>query len=505
VPQLDGKNNPQNWIRGGTTLDGDWKLHNQNWEQMRNESYYHGLEGGYPKWIKYRPTSSDQFAIFLDKDKKFSKALEGSQMTWAPYPLVSTYDNNPGLRFLRRESTWTPESPTSDTIDIYDDPRIAPPIAPPNRFRKLEFPLMTELYSVDIVFTSNKDLWTRCPVVEMSDDTTFSIGEAKRHHIRKSPSVDKNGKPDGTGTGMGWFPGYAICVETGERLNIMFGENSSLPKHNGADMIFNPTPYTHDGSRYVMGGGHYIYIMGHRDLSCRGSLVPFVHVKNDTICPAYDEGKWLRKKFEVVETANLLTSVFTKHYIYKNVLWTTIPLASPYYKWLEDGNDAKISLRVSRPYQRWSSVTEASGRSGVGVANPQNDNMPLYRFSTKDMATLTNQKQKMASYMDSIYISPNPYYGMSGYETNQLDTRVKIINLPEKCIIKIFAMDGTLIKTLPKPEGTTYVEWDLKNTANIPISSGMYLIHIRDNNPEYNFEKTLKFLCIQRPIDVNAF
>ena len=66
-------------------------------------------------------------------------------------------------------------------------------------------------------------------------------------------------------------------------------------------------------------------------------------------------------------------------------------------------------------------------------------------------------------------------------------------------------MDGTLIKTLPKPEGTTYVEWDLKNTANIPISSGMYLIHIRDNNPEYNFEKTLKFLCIQRPIDVNAF
>ena len=65
-------------------------------------------------------------------------------------------------------------------------------------------------------------------------------------------------------------------------------------------------------------------------------------------------------------------------------------------------------------------------------------------------------------------------------------------------------MDGTLIRSFDKPDdGTTYLEWDLKNTANIPVSSGMYLIHIKDD--EYHFEKTLKFLCIQRPIDVNIF
>ena len=34
---------------------------------------------------------------------------------------------------------------------------------------------------------------------------------------------------------------YAINVETGERLNIIFGEDSWLAGDNGNDMIFNPT------------------------------------------------------------------------------------------------------------------------------------------------------------------------------------------------------------------------------------------------------------------------
>lgn len=45
--------------------------------------------------------------------------------------------------------------------------------------------------------------------------------------MKKNPSVgkyDANGDgvadPDGDGTGMGWFPGYAIDVESGRRLNL---------------------------------------------------------------------------------------------------------------------------------------------------------------------------------------------------------------------------------------------------------------------------------------------
>jgi hypothetical protein len=176
---------------------------------------------------------------------------------------------------------------------------------------------------------------------------------------------------------------------------------------------------------------------------------------------------------------------------------------------LEKGNDVTIKIRVSRPYQRWSSTTG----TGKG-ANAANNDMPLYKFSTHDIATLTNVKNVVKTQMDSIYITPNPYYGIStgGYEASQVDTRVKIINLPQSCKVKIYTLNGTLIRqfdfnspnpTSSNPNFMTYLEWDLKNSANIPIASGYYYIHITDN--KYGFEKTLKFLCIQRPIDVNAF
>ena len=94
--------------------------------------------------------------------------------------------------------------------------------------------------------------WTRALVLEAGsgnpDDnfvTQHFNGQTYqniRHEPKKCPSVDKNGNPDNSGTtGYGWFPGYAINVETGERLNIMFAENSEDEYNHGNDMIFNPT------------------------------------------------------------------------------------------------------------------------------------------------------------------------------------------------------------------------------------------------------------------------
>ena len=40
---------------------------------------------------------------------------------------------------------------------------------------------------------------------------------------------------------LGWFPGYAIDIETGERLNIIFSEDSWQTSENGSDMKWNPT------------------------------------------------------------------------------------------------------------------------------------------------------------------------------------------------------------------------------------------------------------------------
>jgi flagellar hook assembly protein FlgD len=80
---------------------------------------------------------------------------------------------------------------------------------------------------------------------------------------------------------------------------------------------------------------------------------------------------------------------------------------------------------------------------------------------------------------------------------------VKFTNLPKNCTIKIYTLNGTLIRTFKKDNTDTYVDWDLKNSANIPIAGGVYLIHITDNVT--GEIKTLKWYGIQRPTDVNAF
>ena len=511
VRDMDGTQ--LNWIRGGTTSNGDWAMNSgaksdswQKYNQLRSEDYYYRFVCSSTLSKEYILNSDGSTTIrglWLDKSKQFSDIAGGF---WAPYALASIFDNGPGYGYEDRESEYDGESyvdavPKPAYIDYLDGGLVLY-----NRMGEVS-PFMTELYSVDIVLTSNKDLWTHCPVVEISDDPATAIGGAKRHGLRKSPSVDKEGKPDimRGDSGMGWFPGYAICIETGERLNMMFGENSSLPGHNGADMLFNPTSTIGDLSGYVVGGGHYIYVMGHRDIYLKNAsniseLIP----ANKWGCPSYkasddgEGGEWLYQKLKDVMQKN---NGKEKQYIYKNVMWTAMPIATNGFTWLESGNDATFSIRVSRPYQRWSSAT------GFGVQNPKNSNLPLYKFSTRELAVKTNQYQVMENFMDSIFVTPNPYYGMSGYENSQLDTRIKIINLPRKCDVKIFSMEGTLIRTLKKDDPATYLEWDLKNSANIPIASGMYLIHIRveDKAEGYSFEKTLKFLCIQRPTDVNAF
>src|SRR5690606_38699071 len=117
-----------------------------------------------------------------------------------------------------------------------------------------------DLNNVDIVFTKDKSKWSKCIVVETATNDYYgngipTIGDAKNFELRQSPSVDVNGNPVGDGTvGFGYFPGYAVDVETGKRLNIFFGENSTFSgafseflddkAPIGGDMIYNPSSQT---------------------------------------------------------------------------------------------------------------------------------------------------------------------------------------------------------------------------------------------------------------------
>lgn len=415
--------------------------------------------------------------------------------------------------------TWSPYALTAD-IGEYD-------VAPAYNFLSRDKAKLSGLASINVVITSDKSKWTRCPVIETCPDDNLSQGGAEKLMLRRSPSIDKDGNfaasmdmPDSdnpddpnyiSARGMGWFPGYAINVETGERLNVIYGENSWLAGDNGRDMQWNPTSRIVDAEgNPIYGGMHYLYIMSPTTVNYTGYYFKF---------PAYDAGRYYRDSIPGVGTSNGgLPDNVRLSGVYASVLWVNIPLAADSV-WLPEGNDATIKIRVQKPYRRYYSSTP------LNLDNPKNENnfFPMYKFTTEGFEAVAFSPQKHESDLDLINVVPNPYYAYAdgpGYERNQLDTRVKITNIPERCVVTIYSMSGTLIRQynvdktgVSNPssstsgndtEARTSIDWDLKNFAGIPIAGGLYLIHVKEIGG-HNGERVVKWFGAMRPVDLNTF
>lgn len=80
--------------------------------------------------------------------------------------------------------------------------------------------------------------------------------------------------------------------------------------------------------------------------------------------------------------------------------------------------------------------------------------------------------------MEKIKVVPNPYYGYSDLDRSTSDKFVTFRNLPLNCSIKIYTLNGDLVRTLIK-SGTgsqaSTMEWNLQNEDRVPIASGIYI------------------------------
>jgi hypothetical protein len=314
---------------------------------------------------------------------------------------------------------------------------------------------ISRLPSIKLVITSDKSQWTRCPVIEMGRDSLLNIGgnTARPGRLRQSTSVDKNGNQM-SGKGMGWFPGYAIDMEKGVRLYMAFGENSFLGSDGGSDMIWNPSSRLVDNvGNPIMGGQQPIYVFGYQI--------------NETVasgqgCPEYtpaadqDENNWLYNKM-VTNTANDFRDV------YMNLCWIANPILADDQKVLS--SNVEINVGINKEYTEF-------------VATGKNGGRPMYGWSMDDIATRVGSQDQLADALKLINVVPNPYYAYSAYERSRYDNRVRITNLPDVCTIRIYNLQGKLIKTYKKSAPITFQDWTLKNEAEIPVASGIYMIHV---------------------------
>ncbi len=378
---------------------------------------------------------SDEVSPFVDVDKEWAKILGG---TIAPHRVVGY------------QSSYMP-------MAYYNYPSAA--VA--RKAASISF-----LPSVEIVMTSDQSKWTRCPVIELGRDPSLTVGGAVAGQMRKSPSVGKDGKPDNSGTtGLGWFPGYAIDVESGARLYMAFGENSFLVTDHGADMIWNPSDrLVDDNGNPILGGMHPLYVFSYANYSKNG----YVHASDyPAYIPSQAENESTNALYQDMLQVEAGNSAVKKS-MYGSISWVAYPMGIPGTQWLS--TDVTISLRVNKEYKDFSDITNPTG----GV----NGGRPMYSWDMSDIRTELGSADQLTSILDLINVVPNPYKAYSEYERNRIDNRVKITNLPERCTITIYNTQGKLIKTLEKDSPETYLDWLLVNNKGIPISSGVYLIHV---------------------------
>ncbi len=368
--------------------------------------------------------------------------------------------------------------------------------------------LLPELNNVDIVFTSDKSKWSRCIIVETANNYYTDLGlvtdgNAKQFDLRPQPAVSKDDNdgdglpdPDGSGRmGMGWFPGYAIDVETGQRLNIFFGENTAYDcslfcenyedqRSTAVDMMFNPT------SQFFLETGDFTNVF-----NFIGGGQHFIYVTNQP----YDGCEDLYSKFSS-------PNQFAKVGAMQSITWAGWPMmqTGTKMKSYAEGlipDDLTVKLRVDNPYQ----IATGTGEFG---------GYPTYNIRFEGAQPSELDEAGVQNALDMINVVPNPYYGFSAYENSQFDNTVKITNLPAKCTVTIYSLDGKFIRRYDRdetglvPDGTNRgirqaqvlpdLEWDLKNSKGIPIAGGVYLIHVK---AEGLGERVVKWFGTNRQFD----
>ncbi|MHB8261103.1 MAG: hypothetical protein ACYDCN_09095 [Bacteroidia bacterium] len=430
------------WLSAVKDIDGaaqDWILAGSN-----------GLEAAPP--YNYAPTDVNETFQLSGKAKQVFYADPGQVWesvvngTWAPFRFVnSTSANNynyPGLSI-----SSTPASQIVSSYNNWSDTRL--------------------LSSVNIVFTSNQANWSRCPVIDMNTATDPHSGSITplqyKWQLRRAPSVDINGHYYAPGTSpdydssMSWFPGYAINVETGERLNIIFSENSADTLNNGADMLWNPTNQVTKNITVgpvasptlvpvgVFGGMHYIYVLGHNS---DGNFTFTGLTGGNEVIPSdvrrYDAGKsvyqmlrgpsgWPRDYNAPIPTFTTTADVKAKQAnkwcilaeLFKDIMWTNIPLTntpqntgSGQGQQVSISGDVTVKIRVPKPFRYGLSTVTAPANTSYTASPTTNLFLPS-GGETYTATPLNSNSAKYAPY-DLVANPQNGNFPMYTFNTNSL-------------------------------------------------------------------------------------
>ncbi|MDZ7721856.1 MAG: hypothetical protein U5R06_03265 [candidate division KSB1 bacterium] len=106
-----------------------------------------------------------------------------------------------------------------------------------------------------------------------------------------------------------------------------------------------------------------------------------------------------------------------------------------------------------------------------------------FRFKVKGQKI---DQEEAKNSLNRIKVVPNPYVVTAVWEPQNPYTsgrgprKVEFIHLPQECTIRIYSLDGSLIKTIEHNSSMTdgSEEWDLMTKDNMDLAYGVYVYHV---------------------------
>ena len=110
-------------------------------------------------------------------------------------------------------------------------------------------------------------------------------------------------------------------------------------------------------------------------------------------------------------------------------------------------------------------------------------------YSGSDAFTFTTSAQKIDNQLakeqfKQPYVVPNPYIGQASFEPQRYavsgrgERKIEFRDLPESCTIRIYTINGELVKRLDHNSLQGYEPWDLRTKDNLEVAPGLYIFQV---------------------------
>lgn len=199
------------------------------------------------------------------------------------------------------------------------------------------------------------------------------------------------------------------------------------------------------------------------------------------------DGKWFPGRHDTEGGINA-----TREFLYIFASDYSAAPKEPYISANMVHDPGKIDLMYVCVFSRFGERVPQAGDYIVVNANHVNSAGDVFSFKTPAPTFCIEDARQD---IKQINVYPNPYYGIFN-DAYLADQYVTFSHLPQKAVVRIFALAGVLVKTIVKDDQSPLLRWYLNNEKGRLVGSGIYIVHI--DLTDLDMSKILKLVIVHK-------